>query len=104
MSFLSRLTSLFGGSEDARLQQGMDHAKAGRPEKALEIYNNLLQKTSSDVVRARTLFNRALVHSSLKNDDLAVKDLQDALASPNLPENVQSAARSQLARVKKRQE
>ena len=104
MGIFSSLTSLFGGSEDARLQQGLEHAKAGRPEKAIEIYNALLQKTSSDVVRARTLFNRALAHSAMHNDELAVKDLQDALASPNLPENVQSAARAQLARVKKRRE
>jgi len=106
MGFFSRLTSLFtaGGSEDSRLLKGVEHAKAGHPEKAIEIYNALLAKTNSETVRARALFNRALAHSALKNDDQAIKDLQDVLASPNLAENVQSAARAQLARVKKRLE
>ena len=104
MGLFSGLSSLFGGSEDARRVKGMDLAKAGQPEKAIEIYNGLIKSSSSDVVKARALFNRALAHSAMKNDDLAAKDLQDVLASPNLPENVQSAARSQLARVKKRNE
>jgi len=98
-------TSLFGGgSEDSRLLKGVDLAKAGQPEKAIEIYNALIAKSSSDTVRARAKFNRALAHSAMKNDDLALKDLQEVLASPQLPENVQQAARSQLARVKKRGE
>lgn len=105
MGILSTLTGLFtGGSEDSRLLKGMDLAKAGKPEKAIEIYNALLAKSSSDTVKARALFNRALAHSAMKNDEQAIKDLQAVLASSNLPENVQSAARSQLARVRKRAE
>src|SRR4051812_4697046 len=103
MGFLSSLMSLFGGgSDDALLHRAADHAKGGRPEKAIEILNSLLARTGDDVTKARALFNRALAHSAMKNDEQAVKDLQAALASPNLPENVQSAARAQLARVKKR--
>jgi hypothetical protein len=94
--------NLFSGSEDSRLLKALEHAKAGHPEKSIEIYNALLASSKSDTVRARAMFNRALAHSSMKNDDAAAKDLQDVLAMPNLPENVQSAARSQLARVKKR--
>lgn len=105
MGFLTSLTSIFtGGSEDSRLLRGVELAKGGKPEKAIEIYNTLLAKTSSDTVRARALFNRALAHSAMKNDELAIKDLQEVLTSSNLPENVQSAARSQLARVRKRAE
>jgi tetratricopeptide (TPR) repeat protein len=105
MGFLSSLTGLFtGGSEDSRLIKGMDLAKAGKPEKAIEIYNALMTNSSSDTIKARAKFNRALAHSAMKNDELALKDLQEVLSMPNLPENVQSAARSQLARVRKRSE
>ena len=98
------LSSFFGGSEDSRLLKALELAKSGRPEKAIEIYDALLAKSSSDTVKARALFNRALAHSATKNDDLALKDLQTVLGMPNLPENVQTAARSQLARVRKRAE
>ena len=103
MGLLSSLTNLFsGGSEDSRLLKGMDLAKAGQPEKAIDIYNALMAKTTSDTIRARALFNRALAHSAMKNDELAIKDLQEVLAGAHLPENVQAAARSQMARVRKR--
>ena len=103
MGLLSSLTNLFnGGSEDSRLIKGMDLAKAGQPEKAIDIYNALMAKSSSDIIRARALFNRALAHSALKNDEQAIKDLQEVLVCQNLPENVQAAARSQMARVRKR--
>ena len=98
------LSSLFGGSEDSRLLKALELAKAGKPEKAIEIYNALLAKSTSGTVKARALFNRALAHSAMKNDDQALKDLQEVLVSPNLPENVQTAARAQLARVRKRAE
>ena len=105
MGFLSSLTGLFsGGSEDSRLAKGMNLAKAGKPEQAIAIYDALLATSSSDTVKARAKFNRALAYSSMKKDELAAKDLQDVLGMPNLPENVQTAARSQLARVRKRAE
>ena len=40
----------------------------------------------------------------MDDDDKAMADLQKVLTLPGLPENVQSAARSQIARVKKRAE
>jgi tetratricopeptide (TPR) repeat protein len=98
------LSSLFAGNEDSRLLKALELAKSGKPEQAIEIYNALLAKSTSDTVKARALFNRALSHSAMKNDEQAIKDLQGVLASPNLPENVQSAARTQLARVRKRAE
>lgn len=98
------LSSLFGGSEDSRLLKALDLAKSGKPEKALEIYNALLAKSTNVTVKARAMFNRALAHSAMQNDDAAIKDLQDTLSLPNLPDNVQTAARSQLARVRKRAE
>jgi hypothetical protein len=99
MGFLS---SIFGGSEDSRLLKALELAKSGKPEKAVDIYNTLLAKSTSDTVRARAMFNRALAHSAMQNDDAAIKDLQETLNMPNLPDNVQTAARSQLARVRKR--
>ena len=107
MSFLSRLTGFFSGSsgEEGLLRQGLEHAKAKRPEKAIEIYNSLLTASStSAAVRARALFNRALAYSSMKDDEKALADLKQVLAMPTLPDNVQSAARAQVARIKKRSE
>ena len=105
MGLIQRLTGMFtrGGRDVTLLQEGLEHAKARRPEKAIEVYNRLLETdgTSSET-RARALFNRALAHSSLDCDDKAVADLERVLSLPNLPENVQSAARTQLARVKRR--
>ena len=107
MGFLSRLTGLFtrAGRDDDQLLQAMEHAKAKRPEQALAIYNTLLKESKTrPEVRARALFNRALAHSSLDQDDKAVADLEKLLATPNIPENVQTAAKSQLLRVRKRGE
>ncbi len=107
MGFFGQLLNLLSrsGRDDNRLQQGMDHAHANRPDKALDIYNALLNsKSTGPVVRARTLFNRALAHSALKNDIKAIADLEAVVASSAAPENVQTAARNQLIRVRSRVE
>jgi tetratricopeptide (TPR) repeat protein len=107
MSFLSQLAGVFSrdGRKNALLLQGLAHAKAGRPEQAISIYNSLLESSSTgSVIRARAYFNRALAYSALKDDAKAVTDLQAVLATAGLPENVQSAATAQLARVKRRTE
>jgi tetratricopeptide (TPR) repeat protein len=105
MSFLSQLANLFtrAGRDDNRLRLGMDHAHANRPEKAIDVYDSLLNcKTTSPTVRARALFNRALAYSSLKDDTKAIADLEQVLAMPAAPENVVTAARNQLIRVRNR--
>ena len=105
MSFLSRFAGLFSrsGRDDNLLLEAMEHAKAKRPDKALEIYNRLIDEPATrSEVKARALFNRALAHSSMDEDERAIADLEQVLAMPNIPENVQSAARTQLLRVKKR--
>jgi hypothetical protein len=85
------------------LLQGLQHAKAHRPDQAIAIYNRLLDsRTTGDTTRASALFNRALAHSSLDNDQQALADLEQVLTLPGLPDNVQSAARTQLARVRRR--
>ena len=105
MGFFSRLANQFskGGRDDESLQKAMDHAKAGRPQQAIEIYNQLVKaKSSGDTVRARALFNRALAYSSLKKDAQAIADLNELLKLPNVPNNVRDSARDQLKRVNKR--
>ena len=105
MGLLDRLGSLFtrGGRDDNLLQQGLAHAKAKRPQDAIDIYNRLIDAdATSTVTRARALFNRALAYSSLDDDAKAVADLERVLALPDLPDNVQTAARSQIARVRRR--
>jgi tetratricopeptide (TPR) repeat protein len=105
MSILQSIAGLFSraGRDENLLQQAMAHAKEKRPDKAIEIYNQLLKASStSSQTRARALFNRALAYSSLDDDQKALADLEQVLALPDLPDNVQSAARSQLARVRRR--
>jgi hypothetical protein len=105
MGIFTRLTGLLtkSGRDNDVLLQALEHAKAKRPEKAIPLYNTLLDSSStSEIVRARALFNRALAHSAMKDDDKALVDLEQVLAMTNVPENVQTAARSQVARVRRR--
>lgn len=107
MGLLSSLAGLLsrGGRDDNQLLEALEHAKAKRPDKALAIYNGLLAApVTRPEVKARALFNRALAYSSLDQDDKALADLEKLLATPNIPENVQTAAKSQLLRVRKRAE
>src|SRR4029450_6312185 len=105
MGFLGQLTNLFSraGRDDNKLQQAIDHADAKRPEKAISIYDSLLRTNSTNLtVRAPALFNRALAYSSLKDDAKAIADLEQVVSMPGTPENVLTAARTQLIRVRNR--
>jgi hypothetical protein len=108
MAILGRLTNLFSrlGRDENRLQLGMEHAHAKRPAEAIAIYDALVNsKGTSPAVRAKALFNRALAHSSLKNDAQAIADLEELVTLVTLasvPENILSAARNQLVRVRNR--
>jgi tetratricopeptide (TPR) repeat protein len=107
MSLISQITSLFTSTrrDERLLLKAIEHAKAKRPAQAMAIYNQLIESDSTSAnVRAKALFNRALAHSSLKDDPSAIADLEKVLAMPGLPDNVQSAARAQLLRVRKRSE
>ncbi len=107
MSIFGRLANLFtsSGRSDNLLRQGMEHATANRPEQAIAIYDSLISSKSAGVVaRSRALFNRALAHSAMKNDTQAISDLQEVVAMPGAPENVVTAARTQLIRVRNRNE
>jgi len=107
MSFFSQLANLItrAGRDDNLLRQGMEHASANRPEKAIAIYDSLVQsKSASPTVRSRALFNRALAHSAMKNDEKAIADLEQVVNMPGVPENVLTTARSQLIRVRNRGE
>src|SRR5688572_5574499 len=98
MGVLQQLAGLFSKSsrDDNLLNEGLVHAKAKRPEKAIAIYNQLLDSpATSSRTRASALFNRALAYSAQDEDQRAVADLERCLALTDLPENVQSAARSQ---------
>jgi len=105
MSIFKRLANWFsrGGRDDNRLQVGMDHAHAKRPAEAIAVYDAIVNaKGGSSSLRARALFNRALAHSSLKNDQQAILDLEEVVSFQGTPENVRSAARNQLVRVRNR--
>jgi hypothetical protein len=83
----------------------MDLASAKEPAKAIGIYDSLLNsKGTSATVRARALFNRALAHSALKEDAKAIADLEEVSSITGAPENVVTAARNQLIRVRNRVE
>lgn len=105
MGFFGQLTNLFSssGRDDNRMRQAMEHAHAKRPGQAIAIYDSLVNsKGTSPTIRARALFNRALAHSSLKDDQKAIVDLEQVVTMPGAPENVLGAARNQLVRVRNR--
>jgi tetratricopeptide (TPR) repeat protein len=104
MGFFGQIGAMFtrGGRDELQLDQAMVHAKAKRPEKALEIYNSLLKSSTTASLKARVLYNRALVHSAMRNDEQARADIEDVLKLPDVPENVQTAARERLVRLQKR--
>jgi Tetratricopeptide repeat len=105
MGFFAQLTNLFSrsGREDNRLRQGMQYAEAKRPAQAIAIYDSLVtSKGTSPTARARALFNRALAHSSMKDDTKAIVDLEQVVTMPGAPENVLAAARNQIVRVRNR--
>jgi hypothetical protein len=105
MGFFGQLANLFSrsGRDENRLRKGMDHAHAKRPAQAIAIYDSLLNcRGTSPTVRARTLFNRALAYSSMKNDQKAISDLEEVVSMSAAPENVLGAARNQLLRVHNR--
>jgi tetratricopeptide (TPR) repeat protein len=105
MGVLQQLAGLFSKSsrDDNVLNEALAHAKAKRPDKAIAIYNRLLDSPGTSArTRASALFNRALAYSAQDDDQKAIVDLERCLALPDLPDNVESAARSQLARVRRR--
>jgi hypothetical protein len=105
MSVVSRLLGMFtrGGRDEGMLLQGVEHAKAKRPEQAIAIYNALIaDQGTSTQVRGRALFNRSLAYSALKDDEKALADLQEVLKIPHLPENVTTAARERVTRLRNR--
>jgi hypothetical protein len=107
MKFFSQFANLFSraGRNDSLLKQGMAHASANEPAKAIAIYDSLVvSKSAGTMVRSRALFNRALAHSAMKNDQMAIVDLEQVVAMPDAPENVLTAARGQLIRVRNRED
>jgi len=107
MSFFGKVAGLFSRNsrEESSLLEGVEHVKAKRPEKALDIFNSLLATpTVSTTVRASALYNRALAYSALDDDEKAIDDLKKVLALPGCPDNVLTAAKTRMARVKKRAE
>src|SRR5690349_2338513 len=107
MSFFGKVAGLFSRSsrEESSLLEGVEHVKAKRPEKALDIFNSLLATPAvSTTVRASALYNRALADCALDDDEKAIDDLKKGLALPGCPDNVLTAAKTRMARVKKRAE
>ena len=106
MDLLSRLTNLFSrqGRDENQLNAAIEFAREGAPAKAIEIYSELLRaEATSATTKARALFNRALAYSSLNDDPLAIADLKQLAAQVDVPDNVRSAARTQLVRLNNRQ-
>ena len=107
MSFFSKIAGLFSRSSrgESLLLEGVEHSKAKRPEKAIEIFDSLLTTTTlSPAVRASALYNRALAYSAMDEGDKALVDLQKVITLPGCPDNVMTAAKTRMARLKKRAE
>jgi hypothetical protein len=105
MDLLNRLKNWFsrGGRDENQLEKAMELAKTRQPTEALAIYNDLITSPgTSNAVKARALFNRALAYSSLKDDDRAAADLKRLTTLDGVPENIRTAARNQLVRLTNR--
>ena len=105
MDLLNRLTNWFSrqGRDENQLNSALEFARGGDPTRAIEVYSELLQAdATSATTKARALFNRALAYSSLHDDPLAIADLKRLNSLADVPENVRSAARTQLVRLTNR--
>lgn len=105
MGILSQILGVFSQSSrhDNQLQRAFDLAKNNQPTEAVAILNALLKSSAaSETVKSRALFNRALAYSSLNDDAKATADLQQLITSNSTPENVRTAARNQLVRIRNR--
>ncbi|WP_254511728.1 hypothetical protein [Anatilimnocola floriformis] len=105
MEFLKRLQNWFSraGRDENLMSKAMTLANEKQPEEAIKLYTELMRSTTaSSETKARALFNRALAHSSRKDDTQAVADLKQLTAMTDIPENVRNAARTQLVRIQNR--
>lgn len=106
MELFNRLSNWFSrqGRDENQLNAAIEFARDGSPAKAIDIYSELLRaEVTSATTKARALFNRALAYSSLNDDQLAIADLKQLATQAVVPENVRSAARTQLVRLNNRQ-
>jgi hypothetical protein len=106
MDLFNRLANWFSrqGRDENQLNVALDFARHGLPAEAIAIYNELLlASATSATTKARALFNRALAYSALKEDSRAITDLKQLASQVDIPENVRSAARTQLVRLNNRQ-
>ena len=107
MNLLDRMKNWFSraGRDDNLMAKAMDLANDKQPAEAVKLYTELMRSpTANGETKSRALFNRALAHSSLKNDAQAVADLKQLTAMQDVPENVRNAARTQLVRIQNRKE
>ena len=103
MGLFANLAGLFsGGSHEFRLKKALELAKGGKPEAAIEIYDDLLARSTDEDLKARAMLNRALAYSALSDDGQAERDLKSVLANNQSSEAVKPTAREKLARVQKR--
>jgi tetratricopeptide (TPR) repeat protein len=102
MGIFSGILSLFNSaSPEARLKHGLDLAKAGKPEMAIKVYDELLESAKDDDLRARILLNRALAYHAMSDESQAEQDLKLVIAIHQASEGVRAIAREKLARFQK---
>jgi hypothetical protein len=105
MALLKSLLRLFssGGKASALYERAMAKAKADDWTGAIQDYTAVIDsdKTPSDV-KAMAHFNRALAYAHEGLENAAHGDLKAALAIPDAPANIRSAAKEKLNRWEKR--
>ena len=84
-------------------KQGMAKAKKRDHKGAIDDYTATIdmQDIPPDV-KAMALYNRAVVHSAVGSNPMAVDDLNAVLAMAEPLDNVKTAARQKLTRMKRR--
>lgn len=103
MRLLRWLQSFSSGRGKALLhyRRGMDEANQQNHKAAIDQYTMAVELAAGpDDVRAMALYNRALSHAAVGNEQAAIEDLDAVLAMKESLAKIKSAARQRLGRMR----
>ena len=107
MSFAEWLKSLVStrGKTLSMYRNGMVKANRRDYKGAIADYSAAIESPEIPPdVKAMAIYNRALAYSAIHQDDKAADDLKTVLATPDLPDNIRTAAQQRRERIRRRGE
>ena len=105
MSLWNRLAAMLTPSSTPQslYERGLKLAKKGKLDAAIESYSKVLRIDNAPVdIRAMSHLNRALAHSSKRENGPAREDLEAVIAMRDAPEEVRKTAEEKLTKLKRR--